>query len=76
MALKSVYFDGPHSKIDPVEGTESPYWIVYIGEEFGDAIGKVYTCFDYDRAATLASSIARDRRLNVEESANRVHGAW
>jgi hypothetical protein len=65
---RGVFFDGPQSAQDH-EGDEIPIWVVYVGDQDAEPVGKVYTVGSYTYAATLAQSIARDRNLELIDEA-------
>jgi hypothetical protein len=56
-----IRFDGPEPYIDPVEGTETPEWYVFVADALGDPTGKVYT---------VAGRMAIDRGLILQTDAN------
>lgn len=64
----AVFCDGPESDFD-MEGDEYPVWAVWVGDEDGDAIGKVYHCRSMAGAKELARKMAHDRRLPLEDEA-------
>jgi hypothetical protein len=61
---RAIYFDGPQSDRD-WEGEEIPVWCVFLGDDDGNALGKVYWCHDFKVAQTLANRMAHDRRLEL-----------
>ncbi len=65
---KGVFFGGPQSSQD-AEGEEIPVWVVYVGDEDANPLGKVYTVGSYAYAATLARSMARERNLELIDEA-------
>ena len=65
---RGVFFDGPQSDQNH-DGDEIPMWVVYIGDEDANPIGKVYSTHSYAYAATLARSIARERNLELIDEA-------
>ena len=71
LALKpwrGVFFDGPQPEQDS-EGDEIPVWVVYVGNEDAEPVGKVYKCHSFGGAETLALRIAKDRRLELIQDA-------
>lgn len=64
---KFVFFDGPFSNMD--REMEQPYWVVFISTEYDGDISKLYNVNNYDRALALAQSIARDRNIELLQSA-------
>lgn len=64
-----VVCDGPYPDQDR-EGEEIPVWSVFVADDDGNEIGKVYKCYSQRSAESLAAKIAKDRRLElVRESA-------
>ena len=57
-----VFFDGPHSDQN-ADGDEIPVWVVYVGDEDANPVGKVYHSHDFKAAEQLAQDMARDRHL-------------
>jgi hypothetical protein len=63
-----VLVDGPYSDTDR-DGEEVPVWSVCLGDEDGEPVGTVYTCYTHKRATDLGASMSRDRRLElIDES--------
>src|ERR1035441_1262761 len=65
---RGVFFDGPQPDQDQ-EGEEIPVWIGYIGDEEAEPVGKVYKCFTFRGAQTLAGRMAKDRKLELVQEA-------
>jgi len=63
-----VIADGPYAEANRY-GDEFPVWYVYVADDDGEALGKVYTCKTQSRAQGLAAAIARDRRLEYVNEA-------
>jgi hypothetical protein len=61
---QGVFFDGPQSDQDQ-EGDEIPVWVVYVGDEQAEPVGKVYECHSFPSAEALARRMARDRNLEL-----------
>jgi hypothetical protein len=65
--FRAVYFDGPMP--DPnANGGQSgtdPVWVVYVGDEDADPVGRVYTLHHFKSAELLAYRMAEDRRLDL-----------
>jgi hypothetical protein len=61
---RGVFFDGPQPDQD-VEGEEIPVWLVYVGNEEAEPVGKVYRCHSFGPAEDLAKQMAKDRRLEL-----------
>jgi hypothetical protein len=59
-----VFFDGPQPDQD-TEGEEIPVWVVYVGDEDAEPIGKVYQCHSFKLGDALARRMAQDRRLEL-----------
>lgn len=74
--MNAVFLDGPFSWIDPVEGIELPMYSVFVGDEEGEPVGKVYNVKGWEKAESLAKLMCKDRRLPLECSAFPVRGAW
>ena len=55
---QGVFFDGPQSD-------QIPLWVVYVGDEDANPVGKVYHSHDFKAAEQLAQDMARDRRLEL-----------
>lgn len=64
-----VFFDGPQSDQNH-DGDEIPVWVVYVGDEDAEPIGKVNHLHDYKAAEELAEQMSRDRRLELIHEAN------
>ncbi len=65
---RGVFCEGPEPDQD-AEGEEIPLWVVYVGDEEADPVGKVYTFHDYRAAVRLAARMAEDRRLEFVNEA-------
>jgi hypothetical protein len=63
-AWRGIFFDGPQSDQN-ADGDEIPVWVVYIGDEDANPVGKVYRSHDFKAAQQLAQDMARDRRLEL-----------
>jgi hypothetical protein len=63
-AWRGVFFDGPQSDQN-ADGDEIPVWVVYIGDEDMEPVGRVYRSHDFKAAEQLAHDMARDRRLEL-----------
>ena len=63
-AWRGVFFDGPQSDQNP-DGDEIPLWVVYVGDEDAEPVGKVYHSHDFQSAEQLARQMANDRRLEL-----------
>jgi len=63
-AWRGVFFDGPQSDQNQ-DGDEIPVWVVYVGDEDANPVGKVYHSHDFKAAEQLAQDMARDRRLEL-----------
>ena len=61
---RGVFFDGPQSDLNS-DGDEIPVWLVYIGDENAEPVGKIYHSHDFQAAGNLARRMARDRRLEL-----------
>ena len=61
---RGVFFDGPQSAQDQ-EGEEIPVWLVYVGDEQAEPVGKVYRCHSFDGAEALAGRMAKNRHLEL-----------
>ena len=61
---RGVFFDGPQSDRN-ADGDEIPVWLVYVGDENAEPLGKVYHSHDFQAAENLARRMARDRRLEL-----------
>lgn len=66
---RGVFFDGPQSDQNH-DGDEIPVWVVYVGDEDAEPIGKVYHLHDFKAAEELAEQISHDRRLELIHEAN------
>ena len=68
---RGVFFDGPHFPDSQLSTLNSqlPEWVVYVGDQDANPIGKVYTVGSYAYAATLARSMARERNLELIDEA-------
>ena len=64
MPWRGVFFDGPEPDQDS-EGDEIPVWVVYVGDEEAEPVGKVYRCHSFAPAQSLAERMAKDRRLEL-----------
>jgi hypothetical protein len=65
---RGVFFDGPQSD-ENQEGDEIPIWVVYVGGEEAEPIGKVYRCLAFAPAEALAKRMAKDRKLELVHEA-------
>ena len=63
-----VFFDGPQSDQNH-DGDEIPMWVVYVGDQDANPVGKVYTVGSYAYASQLARTIARERNLELIDEA-------
>jgi hypothetical protein len=61
---RGVFFDGPQSDRNH-DGDEIPLWVVYVGDEDAEPVGKVYHSHDFKAAEELARQMSRDRRLEL-----------
>lgn len=61
---QGVFFDAPQPDQDG-EGEDILVWVVYVGDQDAEPIGKVYRCHDFQVAEALAQHIARDRHLEL-----------
>ena len=61
---RGVFFDGPQSDRND-DGDEIPLWVVYVGDEDANPVGKIYHSHDFKAAEQLARNMARDRRLEL-----------
>ena len=61
---RGVFFDGPQSDQN-ADGDEIPLWVVYVGDEDAEPVGKVYHSHDFEAAGELARQMSRDRRLEL-----------
>ena len=61
---RGVFCEGPEPDQDP-EGEEIPVWHVFIGDEDGEPVGKVYKCHSFGGAEALAQRMAKDRHLEL-----------
>lgn len=66
----AVYVDGPFSAgLDWREENEIPEWVVFAGDEEGEAVSKVYRPRSWALAKSLGRRMAADRGLElVDES--------
>lgn len=67
---RGVFFDGPVSNSQPSTiNSQLPQWVVYIGDEDAEPIGKVYTFHNYQWASDHAQGLARACNLElIDES--------
>lgn len=63
-----VVADGPYPR-QAWDGEEEPYWVVFVANEWGDPVGKVYECASRQRAIELGARMAKDRGLPFENEA-------
>jgi hypothetical protein len=68
---RGVFFDGPEPGRDAA-GEEVPVWLVYVGDEEAEPVGKVYRCYSFGPAEALARRMAKDRRLELIHEATPV----
>jgi hypothetical protein len=61
---RGVFFDGPQSDQN-ADGDEIPLWVVYVGDEDAEPVGKVYRSHNFKAAGELARQMSRDRRLEL-----------
>lgn len=61
---RGVFFDGPQSDQNH-DGDEVPVWVVYVGNQEAEPLGKVYRCYSFALAESLARRMAKDRHLEL-----------
>ena len=61
---RGVFFEGPESAQDH-EGDEIPCWYIFVGDEDAQPVGKVYRCYSFAPAQSLAERMAKDRKLEL-----------
>ncbi len=61
---RGVFLEGPEPQLDR-DGEEIPVWFVYVGDEEGIDVGKVYKNHDFQAALALALRMAVDRKLEL-----------
>lgn len=59
-----VFFDGPQPDRN-ADGDEIPVWLVYVGDQDAEPVGKVYHSHDFQAAENLARQMSRDRGLEL-----------
>ena len=64
---RGVFFDGPQSDQNN-DGDEIPSWLVYVGDEDAEPVGRVYKFHDFKAAEELAAQMSRGRRLFIHEA--------
>ena len=64
-AWRGVFFDGPEPEQDRRSGDEIPVWSVYVGDDEGIPVGRVYRVFSFTKAEALAMAMAKDRQLEL-----------
>jgi len=60
-----VIADGPYPRQN-FDGDEVPYWVVFVSDDSGEPIGKVYQCASRDKAIDLGEKMSKDRGLHFE----------
>ena len=65
---RGVFFEGPESAQDH-EGEEIPVWYVFVGDKDAEPVGKVYHCYSFAPAQSLAQRMAKDRKLELIQEA-------
>ena len=61
---RAVFFNGPESDRN-ADGDEIPVWLVYVGDEDAEPVGKVCHSHDFQAAEDLARQMASDRCLEL-----------
>ena len=68
---RGVFFFGPES-VQNRDGDEIPVWHVFVGDDQGEPVGRVYRTYSYDKAETLANKMSHDRQLELIAEANQA----
>ena len=63
-AWRGVFFDGPQPDRNR-EGDEIPVWSVFVGDDEGIPVGRVYHIHSFAKAEALAQAMAKDRQLEL-----------
>jgi hypothetical protein len=63
-AWRGVFFDGPQPDRNR-EGDEIPVWSVFVGDDEGIPVGRVYHVYSFTKAQALAQAMAKDRNLEL-----------
>ena len=66
---RGVFFRGPES-VQNRDGDEIPVWYVYVGDDQGEAVGRVYRTYEFAKAEALANKMSHDRKLELIAEAN------
>ena len=68
----AVIVDGPFPNANKFSDWEEfPEWTVFVSDEYGDEIGKVYHCRSYKKATSLGLKMSEDRNLEYINEASR-----
>ena len=63
-AWRGVFFDGPQPDRNR-EGDEIPVWSVFVGDDEGVPMSRVYRVYSFTKAEALAQAMAKDRNLEL-----------
>jgi hypothetical protein len=63
-AWRGVFFDGPQPDRNR-EGDEIPVWSVFVGDDEGVPMSRIYRVYSFTKAEALAQAMAKDRQLEL-----------